>query len=156
MARHRHDVVHAFRRKAQGLELPIHLTTARNRPIAPFRLSSISEPMSHCSAAADGTESYDAINLKVPPAREVENWEAGQNPALPPQRWWSEAWRKKATGPTGLGRCHGVPETEPLQSPETSLGHIWFTDRGGRPGHCFRPLPSGRACPLSVSRTAQG
>jgi len=32
---------------------------------------------------------YDAINLKVPPAREAENWEAGRNPALPPQRWWS-------------------------------------------------------------------
>jgi hypothetical protein len=28
-------------------------------------------------------------NLKVPPAREAENWEAGRIPALPPQRWWS-------------------------------------------------------------------
>jgi hypothetical protein len=27
----------------------------------------------------------------------AENWEAGRNPALPPQRWWSET-RQKATG----------------------------------------------------------
>jgi hypothetical protein len=27
----------------------------------------------------------------------ADNWEAGRNPALPPQRWWSET-RQKATG----------------------------------------------------------
>jgi hypothetical protein len=43
-------------------------------------------------------EDYDDINLKVPPAREAENWEAGRNPALPPQRWWSKAWRIKPLG----------------------------------------------------------
>ncbi len=83
---------------AQAIELPVNILTARNRPGVPFRLSSISEPMSHCSAAAGGAGSYDAINLKVPSARETENWEAGQNPALPPQRWWSEAWRIKPLG----------------------------------------------------------
>jgi len=42
--------------------------------------------------------SYDDINLKVPSAREAENWEAGRNPALPPQRWWSKAWQIKPLG----------------------------------------------------------
>jgi hypothetical protein len=42
--------------------------------------------------------SYDGVNLKVPSAREAENWEAGRNPALPPQRWWSEAWQIKPLG----------------------------------------------------------
>jgi hypothetical protein len=48
----------------------------------------------------------------------AENWEAGRNPALPPQRWWSETsakghWRNP-------GRRRDGPKGQ-LQSPETSL-----------------------------------
>jgi hypothetical protein len=73
-----------------------------------FRLSGLSENLlsSVVNFEADVAlqqsggrgEDYDDINLKVPPARGAENWEAGRNPALPPQRWWSKAWRIKPLG----------------------------------------------------------
>jgi len=63
------------------------------------------------------------MSSQVPLRRDgAENWEAGRNPALPPQRWWSEV----ATGDHwafGLGRCRDRPQGQ-LQSPETSQGHF--------------------------------
>ncbi|KQS96257.1 hypothetical protein ASG68_01275 [Rhizobium sp. Leaf453] len=62
----------------------------------------------------------------------AENWEAGQNPALPPQRWWSETsakghWRNP-------GRRRDSPKGR-LQSPETSLVTklmFWLRRAAGR------------------------
>jgi hypothetical protein len=39
---------------------------------------------------------------------EAENWEAGRNPALPPQRWWSSSRNGRPLG-QGLGRCRDRP-----------------------------------------------
>lgn len=52
----------------------------------------------------------------------MENWEAGQIPALPPQRWWSESLGK-GHWTVRPGRRRAGPKGR-LLSPETSLdGH---------------------------------
>ncbi len=58
--------------------------------------------MSLSGVCQDAFRAYIAL-LKVSPSKgEAENWEAGQIPALPPQRWWSESLGKSHwTVPSG-------------------------------------------------------
>jgi hypothetical protein len=137
---------------AQVIELPVNILTPCNRPIVRFHLSSNSKPMSHCSAAADAAESYDDINLKVPSARETENWEAGQNPALPPQRWWSEAWRIKPLGRLVWEGAMGSWQQGRSRARKPALGtYGLLTAAGGRGiafGRSQRPCMSSARLPV--------
>ena len=88
--------------------------------------------------------------------RKAENWEAGQIPALPPQRWWSESLGKKPLDGS-VREGAGLVRKGRLLSPETSLdGH---NRNGLRRAAGSEPETHGRApvrgsCPASPKHGA--
>ncbi|NRQ13846.1 hypothetical protein BHMPCIPO_01066 [Ensifer sesbaniae] len=76
--------------------------------------------MSLSGVCQDAFRAYISL-LKVSPSKgEAENWEAGQIPALPPQRWWSEGLGKKPLDGSvreGAGLVLGRTAPEPGNQP---------------------------------------